>query len=223
MMLFNVNMHADFWTSRDCLPGTTFSLISVLRPNMPSIADKAGDCLHPKTHGCEEMGGWIVIPLGQAASHTQVPDTEERLPSLLYWEQGDPSRTGCIWKLLWSPSASQTQVYHSVLLVSRVDRQYQDSEEAALRERIQGSSVLLGLGWVVAGLAHGWQQQTRRWSEIFAELNPSACWDFAGMTSKVLGVFPTCESCSQDTPSLPLPMHRRVLHWENVTLVTPIS
>lgn len=31
-----------------------------------------------------------------------------------------------------------------------------------LKDRIQASSVLLGLGWVVAGLAHEWQQQTHR-------------------------------------------------------------
>lgn len=86
MMLFNVNMHTDFGTSRDCLqcwPGTTLSFTSVLRPNVPSIAEKAGDHLYPKTHGCEELGCWIVISMGQAATHTQVPDAEG-LPSLLY-------------------------------------------------------------------------------------------------------------------------------------------
>jgi len=50
LMLFNVNTHTDFWTSRvcpQCWPETTFSLISVLRPNVPSVAERAGHCLCP--------------------------------------------------------------------------------------------------------------------------------------------------------------------------------
>lgn len=80
MMLFNVNTHTDFWTSRDCLQ----CWLEQHSPNVPSIAEKAGDCLYPRTHCCDEVGCWIVISLSQAATHTQVPEAGERLPSLLY-------------------------------------------------------------------------------------------------------------------------------------------
>lgn len=86
-----------------------------------------------------------------------------------------------------------------MLLIFRADRQYWGSGEANIEGQNSGKLCVLGLGWVVAGLPHGWQQQMQKWAKIFADLSPRACWDFAGMTSKVLGFFPACESCSPGT------------------------
>lgn len=73
MLLFNVNMHTDFWTSRDdlqCWPGTTFSVLSVLRLNVPSIAEKAGDCLYSKTHLWEGVLDCNLPRLGSCRSRS---------------------------------------------------------------------------------------------------------------------------------------------------------
>lgn len=110
----------------------------------------------------------------------------------------------------------------------------------------RGGSGLLDPGWVVAGLARGVAAAALEGTsssdvcmplrdfysvsddpEFFADLNPNACWGFAGMTSEMFCFLPACKSCPRGAPRAflsPRAGEQRVithtlLHQETGTLV----
>lgn len=110
-MLFNVNMYTDAWPSKGCLQlwGTAaISCIAVLRPDVPSTANRVGDCP-------DLMRKWMDA---QVQDHRLAAGLWHRMHIGIPKRKGDSSSLGCTCRLLQLLPAWGPQVY-LVLLAFR--------------------------------------------------------------------------------------------------------